>query len=381
MVPNIVGAIELASQLKNSASIAQNAQAMIKSADKVDWLGAVQNRSLIDVAAPARVEPIVMIDADCQNLESLGDLMQCLHSMFSGYYLQALNMVNHVGNVSVGAQLARFNPNAGASLGFEELRQDARRAVSMEEFKFKLPTMAQLQASKPNIAMESAGDASSQALNTIRDASNLSVGKMVMVQLGSGAETVTVPVAIRLMSHLIPSRVMVELFSNTNAFDHDLGERYHSWKAGRLAFVKDLILCNDLIAKRVRSSIQDKSGVLNMVRSREQGNMAVAAINGKASVANATNLAVLSTDTLDMVEQAQAGSFDNAKVRRAVFESSNLMIIAVVDKQWEQVEFFFRNMDASTKLSLKDLKSVSKDGGGSITEVLKAFMAGSAVRL
>lgn len=364
MDPNtVVGVIELAAKIKNTASSAVNSEAA-----KV-----LKDRSLIDVASVARVEPIVMVDADCMNVEALPDLMQSLHSMFSGYYLQAVNMVNTVGGVTVAQRLAPFNPNAGPV--FEELRQDNRRAFSMEEFRHKLPLRADPQ---PAIALEDqTPDRSLIDTRAIAEAANLSVGKIFNVVLQAGESKVSVPVAIRLMVSTVPSRMMVELVSSVDAFDMDLKERYHAWRAGRLSLVGDLILCNDLVDKRVKSSIHDPTGLLNTVRQRQTGNSAAAAIGGKASVANATNLAVVSSETLAAVEAQLGGEIKNSKIRKALFESSNLMIAAVVNKQWEKVTFWFRGLDTSTTMSYKDLKSAGKNDGSNVVDILKAYIAGA----
>jgi hypothetical protein len=361
MVPNsVVGAIELASQVKTSMANVDKAKAF------------VNGRSLIDIASVARVEPIMMVDADIMNTEVLPDALQASHSMFAGYYLQAVNMVNAVGGVTVAERLAPFNPNAGSA--FEELCLDAKRSTSMEEFKFKLPLRAD---PAPVVSMES--DKSDEyAFNTIRDASNLSVGKIFNVSLSGD---VMIPVAIRLLVNSIPSRVMVDLFSNTDAFDQDFKERFHAWKSGRIAFWKDLVLCNDLIDKRVKTSISDPSGVLNTIRQRQSGNNVNAALTGKASVANATNLALLSSETADAIEGAMGGPLKNSKIRRAVFDSTNLMIVGVVNKHWERVTFYFRGLDSTTTLSYKELKTIGKGDGSNVTDILKAYISGASPTL
>lgn len=357
----VVGAIELASKIKAATT----------AIGESEFTKTLQGRSLIDVASVARVEPIVMVDADCLNVEALSDLMQSLHSMFSGYYLQAVNMVNVVNGVTVAERLAPFNPNAGHG-AFEELRQDVRSSLSMEEFKHKLPMRGD--AKRPvKLSMEEA-KSDRESFATIRDASNLSVGKLFNVCLGDG---VCMPVSIQLMVSAIPSREMVNLFSNTDVFDQDFKERYHSWKAGRLAFWKDLVLCNDLIDQRIRSSIHDPSGILAQIRARQTGNNAATAIGGKASVANATNMAILSSETAGAVENAMGGPMTNSKIRNAVFDSTNLMIIAVVNKHWERVTFWYRGQSTSSSLSFKDLKGASKDSGSNVVDIMKAYISGA----
>jgi hypothetical protein len=362
MLPNtVVGAIELASKVKKAVLGAEGVKLL-------------QGKSLIDVAQVARVEPIVMVDADCMNIEGISDIMQVLHSMFAGYYLQAVNMVNTIGGVSVAERLAPLNPNAGAV--FEELALAGRCATSMEDYKFKLPSYAK--GAKPALEDMKISDVNDEALKQVREASNLAVGKMFNVLLTNGESSVTVPVAIRLMANSIPSRTMAELFANTDAFDLDMKERWHAWRAGRLSLVGDLILCNDLIDKRMRSSINDPSGVLETVRNRQTGNLSSMAISGKASVANATNIAVVSSETLAQAESTLGGPIKNDRVRKAIFESTNLMIIAVVNKQWERVTFWFRGLDSTTNLSYRELKTAGKNDGSNVTDILKAYIAGAA---
>lgn len=360
----VTGALQVAAQIKSAVTAAGNTE-VVK---------ALQGRSLIDVASVARVEPIALVDADCMNVESLNDLMQSLHSMFSGYYLQAVNMINTVGGVTVAQRLAPFNPNTGAV--FEELRLDNRRAFGMEEFRHKLP----LRTDKPSVALEdhTPGEVDSRA---IAEVANLSIGKVFNVVLQAGDGKVSVPVAVRLLVNSVPSRMMVELLSSQDVFDSTMKERYHAWKSGRISFIKDLILCNDLIDKRVRTSLKDPTGLLNTIRQRESGNNVNNAMNGKASVANATNLAVVSSETLAAAEASLGGDIKNSKIRKALFESSNLMIVAVVNKQWERVVFYFRGLDASTTMSYKDLKAAGKSDGGNVVDILKAYMAGSAPSL
>lgn len=361
MLQTVTGAIEMAAKISGA----------VKGSESLKMLN---NRSLIDVASVARVEPIMMIDADCMNLPCLSDIMQAMHSMFAGYYLQAVNMVNTIGEVSVGERLAAFNPNAGSGMGFESYRVDAKRAYSMQEYKHRLPRKGDRK-----LSMEDYQPGKKDAnVEMIQDASSLSVGKTFTITLQGDGQCTNVPVAIRLMCHTVPSRTMVNLFSNTDSFDMDMSERYHSWKSGRISFWKDLVLCNDLIDKRIKSSITDTSGILSMVRGRQSGNNVQAAINSKASVANATNLAVVSTETMAAVEADQGGAFKNSKVRNAVFESSNLMIIGVVDKQWEIVTFYFRGMAASTSMSYKELKVAGKNDGSNVTDILKAYISGAA---
>ena len=375
----VTGAIELASRVSSQLG-GSGAGTAVKTAGTL-----MSGKSLVDVASVARVEPITMVDADCINLPEINDIMQTMHSMFSGYYLQAVNMMGTIGGVSVASKLAPLNPNR--SLGFEALHLEGKHNYSLEAYKHRLP----LSKHKAEISMEAqaVGQAASaqkerdllqvenKAIDSIKEAANLSVGKMFNVQIKVDNASATVPVSIRLMVNVIPTRMMVELFTYKDGFDMDMKERYHAWRSGRLAFVKDLILCNDLIDKRRKAGIKDPSGILQQINNRESKNVVASFMNGRASVATSSNLAILSNETLEEVEMQLNGNFSNHKVRTALFENTNLMILAVVDKAWERVTFYTRGIEASTSSSFKDLKVASKSGGTEVLDIMRAYMSGA----
>ena len=362
----VTGAIETASQVSAGMKAALNT------------IGAVAGNatSLVDVAAVCNVEPITMVDADVAHLPELGDVLQSLHSLFSGYYLQAVNMMNTIGGISVASKLAPLNPNR-RNLGFEEIHLEGKHSISLESYRFKLPTMEDSKEDKPKAApKEEMLDNDNVAL--IKEAANLSIGKIFNVTLAQENVKATIPIAIRLMVNLIPSRMMVELFTYRDGFDMDMKERYHAWRSGRLEFVKDLILCNDLIDKRRRAAIRDTNGILEAINNRESRNIAASFASGRASVATASNLAVLSKETLEEIQLTINGDLSHIKTRKAIFDNTNLMILAVVDKGWEMVTFYHRGIDAASTVSFRGLKTSAKGNGMDVGDILKAYVSGSA---
>lgn len=73
--------------------------------------------SLVGTTSVARVEPLCIVDADVVNLEYLPDTLNVLQNIFSGYYLQALQLLTNLGSVSVSKTLGRLNPSRSG--GFE----------------------------------------------------------------------------------------------------------------------------------------------------------------------------------------------------------------------------------------------------------------------
>lgn len=334
--------------------------------------------SLIGATAMARVEPLCLIDSDIMNAEYLPDALSVLQNVFAGYYLQAVQLMNTVGSVSVSKALGKFNPNR--KVGFEEYTEVSAPNADIKDYKFKLPNYA---VKRPSFGMEAAPPSPGKT-NSPKDSgrdiyadTNLVTGKMYDVTIREGNNSATVPIGIRLAVTSMPTSVMVAIMSIHNKLDYDFVERYHAWRAGRIQFIRDLILCKDLIDKQRNLLIKDKTGIYAEILARQNSNAKAGVLNGTPSLATASNLAIISSDTAEQIEVKLSGKLDRFNDRQAIFTTTNLMILMVIDKTWEQVTMYYRGINASTKLSVKDLKSSKKDGAD-VNSILKAFIEGKA---
>lgn len=342
----------------------------------------IQPRSLIDATSAARVEPLTIVGADCVNLEYLPDVLQSLQSMFTGYWLQAIALNNEIGKIQVMRTLDRYNPNRKFSLSRESISESTQSTewrMAQESYKWRLPT------TKNKVAMEDEKKRVGVTFGrddvaNVSDLANLSVGKLVNVTLRNGGETIEVPISIRLMVNQIPERSLQLLFTR-GADDNTFTERYHAWRAGRIGFIKDLILCQDLIDANKRALMKDKDGIYSeIVRRANQSTMA-GIRTGNPSLASASNLIVVSESTINAVQQKIGGKMDNPKVREKIFAEGYAMIIAVIDRQNERVKFYHRGIASSTEVGLKDIRSANKGGGPDIGDILKAYTLGASPSL
>jgi hypothetical protein len=104
-------------------------------------------------------------------------------------------------------------------------------------------------------------------------------------------------------------------------------------------------------------------------------------IEKNPSVAIASNLALISSDTLDQIQDKMLGSIENPKIRREIFNTSNLMILGVVDKGFDRITFYHRGIAQSTEMGVRDIKVSNKGGGPDVSDILKAFLGGHAPSL
>lgn len=345
--------------------------------------GMSSENSLVGATSMARVEPLCIVDADVVNLEYLPDTLNVLQNIFSGYYLQALQLLTNLGSVSVSKTLGRLSPNRSG--GFESYGNTIAPNVSMESYKYKLPSYNISHAMEANDKDEKDKTKTFNSPNKLsKDVysdSNLVTGRMYDVTIKDGKNEANVPIAIKLLVNTIPTNVIVNLMALQNRVDYDMVERFHAWRSGRIQFVRDLVLCKDLIDKHRNTLIKDPTGVYSEIVNRQNKNLKAGILNQTPSLATSSNLAIISSETAELIEQKLDGSLDNFKTRHPIFQTTNLMILVVIDKSWEQVTFYHRGITAFSKVSVKDLKSSSKKDGGDVNAILKAFIEGKAPTL
>lgn len=351
--------------------------------------GAMKTGSLVQFTQSARVEPLCILGSDVVNLEFMPLVMQSLQSIFTGYYLQAIALTTQVNSVKVVKVLDKLNPSRNADLSsmfskaFESFKENNKKVftdwrLASESYKWRLPTTKNVPALESEmLALEGATD-TQKAINELV---NLSVGKMIDVQIsGEEGTKMSIPISIRLIANRMPEPSLVHLMSLSSA-DTSFKERYHAWRAGRLSFVKDLILCQDIITAHKKALINDKDGVYSEIINRVNQNKIVSMQSGDVSLASASNLFVISQNTAEAIEQKLYGKLSNPKVREKIFNTTYAMIIVVVDPYTEKVTFYHRGIATASTMSVGDLKIANKGSGPDVSEIMKAYMAGSSPSL
>ncbi|SAK83831.1 hypothetical protein AWB81_04242 [Caballeronia arationis] len=216
-------------------------------------------------------------------------------------------------------------------------------------------------------------------VSEIKENSNLSVGKMLEVNLTHNGTTYTVPVSIRLIANTIPTAKLVHILSLADE-ETSSKERYHGWKSGRLAFWKDLVFCRDLIDAHRKNLMANGDALYMNILAKEKKNTLAALYSGNPSVAAASNMVVTSTNAVSELELSLGGQFDHFATRQKVFEKTSLMIVAVIDKEWSRVRFYHRGLPEATDVSFRDLKSASKSGPD-VSDILRAYQVGHSPSL
>ncbi len=349
-------------------------------------LAAAKAGSLIEYTKPMRVEPIVLVDRDCAYYEGIDDVMQSLLSIFSGYYLMAVSLSTQIGNISVLQKLGSLNPDRDP---ITEAGVTGYKLLTMESYQYALPHHGEGDIKpvfesfyEPIESKDKFGINDKMAADigkTIAEAANMSVGKILSVELTDGRAKINIPVNVRLLANLIPAESLIRILTD-GGVDKTWKARWHSWRAGRLSSIKDMIFCQDLIDEHRKKLMDNNAGIYGNIVNRKRKNQLSTILSGLPSVATASNMVVMSSDTRTRIEVDGKTNFENFNSRESFFSETSLMIIAVIDKAWDRVTFYHRSIPETTEIPTRTLKGVNK-AGVDVKDVLQAYRLGAAPSL
>lgn len=344
-----------------------------------DLIRSSRSSSLLDYTKTTRSEPITLVDRELYAYDQMTDILQSMVSFYSGAYLQAIAIAVNVGRVDVIRLLDKVNVardpiESGSSL----------LEIGISNESFILPGM-QVHKSKPSLeAFRTYDEDASQdqvrfdgkTIDLAMASSNLSVGKLFNVEIESDGERASIPVSVRLIVTPIEQSILANIMSSLSN-DNSVKERFYGIKSGRLKFINDGIFAQDLIKEHRKTLMKDSSNQYQSILKRANKNRLAGVLSLNPSVATASNLAVISKRTASVIEGTIRGKLSDYKVRQRIFNNCYLMIIAVVDTDYDMVTFHFNGIETSTRLSLKDVKMVNKNNMD-VGEITRLLMLGQA---
>lgn len=355
--------------------------------------------SLADLAKPCRVEPITLIDQTIADQPYIQDLLKLSVSLFAGYYLQAVNMVMGVGKIDTLKVFDTLNPERSlGGLAFEshkaavydpatyanglpslEAFAQPKQEGLIAEYSFE-KYQASLEADASDDGKdkkteekdkEPRNSISSSDAHKIYEAENLAIGKLLNVEVQSDGEKKKLPVLIKLVPAVVPSDTLTQIF--TAGGRDTWAHRLFLVKTGQIKFWRDFVMGQDMIDAHMKALMTDRSGAYQAIMDRRRNNVSKSVQSGRLSLADASNIAIISASTLKKSANALFAKLDDKNLRDKIFDNSYLLMLMVVDERWNRVTIYHRGVDLSTSYRIDDVKLAEKSKGQDITEIFKLF--------
>lgn len=354
-----------------------------------------QNPSLPEYTKSTRLSPTVLIDKTVMTLEAkqINALMQTMLSIYSGYYLTAVNLTMNVGNINVIRLLDQFSTDrsllssAGNSIwwGNEDIGLENMTMLpdfSMEAVAVNVPDSL-LNSNIPHIpnARLNKPYDNKDNIHNITDESNLAVGKLLEVKLVSGDTMVTMPVNVILAPKVIEADDFVAIEAHLNV-DKSISGRYHAWRSGQIKFFSDYLLAFDLVEANRKALMSDKTGTLLRQQSTQSKGLLASVISGKISPNAISTMVVISKATAQRIEPSLGGRLTDYGVRTKYFKNNATMMLIVVDTRMERFTIYQRGINDYSELTFDDIAANSKKSNSTdIGSIVSAYKLGNAATL
>lgn len=355
--------------------------------------------SLADISKIARIEPITLISSNLSGTKELYEILHGVLNIYAAYYLQAVHILSaQLSDVRILKILDKTNPDrdlktllTSGYTAYESLGSHSQnvKTLSLEDCKFKLPM---LDSDKQSVSMESIFDGIDENADNVLTSSmnkldtfeklGAAVGKVIELKFNvrnedsKAVDTVTIPIVVKLDNMIIPSEVIDRVITS-NTDEITLGSRFKDAISGRISFIKDFLFTSDLIKAQKKTMIKDPTGYYTQMLKRVNNSRLYSALSGNISLAGISSIVVLSGEDEQEVQKLIGGKLSNQKTREIVFNNTSAMMIVVVDKEWERVSIYVRDIDGFSQNSFSDFKGMASRDGNNIGDVLKAFQLNS----
>ena len=348
--------------------------------------------NLGDISKIARVEPITLVSSSLNGVKEIHDILHGVLNVYASYYLQAVNILSaELIDVRILKILDKTNPDrslktllASSSTAYESHNL---KTLTLENAKFKLPMLTsdiQTSHATENIIdtmLDESGNTIGSSIEKISTFEKMpsAVGKVVSVTFKvrgentSASDAVSIPVSVKLDTMVIPAETLSVMISS-NTEDITLSGRFKDAIAGRIGFIKDFLLCSDLIKQQKKTMIKDPTGYYSQILKRVSNSRFYSALSGNVSLAGISSVIVISEEEEAAIQRKLGGKLTNNSTRKIVFDNMSAFAIIVVDREWERVTMYFRDQESFGQYSFKEFKHAGDaNSGQQIADMVKAF--------
>lgn len=365
----------------------------------ITYKGTVGNPNTIaDVAKIARIEPITLISSNLNGTKELYEILHGILNIYAAYYLQAINILSaQLADVRILKILDKVNPDrdlktllTSGYTAYESygIASQNVKTLSLENCKFKLPMLKSDQVN--HFAVEALHDEDAAGslttgigrLDTF-DKLGSAVGKVIELRFTTRKEDckevdfTSIPIVVKLDNMIIPAEV-IDTIITSNKDEITLGSRFKDAIAGRISFIKDFLLCSDMIKTQKKTMIKDPTGYYAQMLKRVNNSRIYSALSGNISLAGISSIVVLSEEDEQEVQKLIGGKLTNEKTRQIVFDNTSAMMIVVVDRSWQRVSIYVRDIDGFSQNSFDAFKGMASKSNDNLGDLLKAFNMNTA---
>lgn len=325
---------------------------------------ASRNGSISQYLGSTAVEPACLVEGSLVHLEVTDSLMLSLLESYACMYLQVASRLTavEIDAVRVTRTLEKLATDRDIldaivateseskdliSLGLEAARKERERTTFKTEGKHYAE---------------------------VTDNKQLSVGKLIKLEISNGKEQLDIPVAIRFRTRTTPPALIKDIFT-ANYADFNMLTQLRLYELEELTLGQALT-GSHIIAAQERVRLADKDGLVRSHFASALKDAGYAALTGEIPINRASGVTVISASSRRTIEREIRGRLDRFDDRERFFDGTASMVLAVVDEEEEMVEIYYRGFKDGMEETFRSIMRSSGKSNNDLTPVVKDLLQG-----
>lgn len=333
---------------------------------------ATTNGSLPEFLKNTSVNPLVMVDARVAYDPIADGVMMATNELIALMYLQVASRLTNqdIDAVRVTRVLEKLSTERdvlGSIAATEAENCFIGHAIGLENYRDVEGAHSTGQDPKAN-------------MNVI-EAPSLAVGKVVTLVFTHKGEKLPVPVSIRLNPHICQASLIADIFK-ANHQDFNIIDKVKLGYLEGETLGETLFSLKDL-RRQENIRKQDIDGVISNHFNKAMKEAGYSAMTGEVAINRASAAIIIDQSSVSTIETAIKGKLSKFKDREKFMAGSSAMLVAVVDREDEMVDFYYRGFTGASTLTFRQLGKLSGGSNPSVdlTEALTDMMSGSVPKL
>jgi len=175
---------------------------------------------------------------------------------------------------------------------------------------------------------------------------------------------------LKLIHAPIEPSILGKLLS-TRKKENSLREQWHKMVSGTISFWGDFVWGNNIINAEKKLMANPDAKVLGEIKSRHRAGL-LKALRGKGKAFGVgSNIVICSEEVIRITEKEMRQPITNKKMLSSLFDSMGFMVLIVVDKEYEQITIYYKNINVGSVHSISSLQRLNNNGGPDIVQVLR----------
>lgn len=359
--------------------------------------------SIADIGKLGYVEPITLVASTVKTMDAKTrfNIEHGILNYYASMYVRAMGLLATRGiDTNILKTLDSLNPDrdlatvtaaitSESSNGLVKLNSDRERVTNTKKY-LALEALDFGRVKNGVISTESTNYAASEVeavpsvdsglkVNLdVFEKDQYTVGKVIDASFQVGdrlGQTVTLPIVIKLGNMIVPSEVIQNIVT-MNEDSIRIGARFKDALSGRISFIKDFILANDLIEKQRTTMMKDPSRAYEALLARVNSSKFYSILSRNISLSTISGILIMTEVENNAIKRELGGDLTNRITRKKVFDNSSVMIIAVIDREWEQVSVFIRGFDDYSTIPFSGFSDAKNTSSDAIQEIVKTMSMG-----